>query len=87
MKVINDYGNLIYDTEYPACAIECCQSQGEWYAFITVLDLGFPESRLKKPIKKQYWGRYDPDNEESSIHDILHHGGKWPLLRKRVKWI
>ena len=86
MKVTNEYGNLVYDEENQDCSIEFCQSQGKVYAFITALDYGISHTPRILPLQKQYWGEYNLNKQQDSIREILHNGGKWPLLTNRVEW-
>ena len=80
MKVINDSGNLVYDSSHPMYSIKLCQSQGELFAFVTALYLGFPSCRLSQPIPKRCWGKFCWSDEKVSMLSILEDGGKWPDL-------
>lgn len=85
MKVANDMGTLVYDSEHPLCSMKLCNSQGQLYAFLTVLDMGMPHCPLNPPHQKRYWGRFSWEDEVGSIAAILHNGGKWPQLAGRDK--
>lgn len=74
--------NLLFDDQHPDCLLEVSSSQGKRFAFVQALDLGMKGNRLKKPIKKRYWGAFCFENKEASIEAILQTGGLWPDLPK-----
>lgn len=80
MRVENSSGNLVFDTSHPDCSMRLAESQGQVYAFIVALDMGMGDVPLEQPIKKRYWGKFSYESEKESIRQILHTGGKWPLL-------
>jgi hypothetical protein len=80
MKVFNDEQNLVFDNADPRCVVYTCQGLNGTYGFIQCLDLGWPECRLLAPEIKRYWGPWDANNPEDSIHRIIAKGGKWPAL-------
>lgn len=80
MQVVNDFGNLLFDDEQKDCKVITANCHGQTFAFIQVLDLGNPGNRLRKPGKRRYWGRFDPNRPEQSIKAIMGSGGKWPML-------
>lgn len=82
MRVENEIGNLVYDSENKLCTMQVVSCQGALFAFIVALDIGMETSRLSKPEPKHYWGLFSYDNEEESIREILATGGKWPVLLK-----
>ncbi|MEJ1414251.1 MAG: hypothetical protein RPU13_13515 [Candidatus Sedimenticola sp. (ex Thyasira tokunagai)] len=81
MKIENETGNLIYDTDNPLCSIEVVSCQGELFAFVVALDIGMIHCRLSIPHQKRYWGKFSWDDEAGSIRGILANGGKWPNLK------
>lgn len=81
--VTNDGGNLVFDSSHPGCRRVLQQTHGEQYIFIQALDIGYPQSRLTKPQKVRYWGKYNAAQPESSIIDILHNGSEWPDLSEK----
>jgi hypothetical protein len=80
MKVFNDEQNIVFDDADPRCFVLTCNSLGGTYGFVQCLDLGWPECRLSVPGIKRYWGPYDVNNPDDSIHRIIAKGGKWPAL-------
>ncbi|RLW64709.1 MAG: hypothetical protein B6D73_10780 [gamma proteobacterium symbiont of Stewartia floridana] len=84
MRVVNEFGNLVFDDDDPRCANEICTAQGEQFAFVTALDIGAPGSRLSEPLTKRYWGRFDWRDKAVSVRNILSTGRKWPRLICRV---
>lgn len=81
MRVANDSGNLVYDSENPLCTMDAYHSQGKNFAFLTVMDIGSENCPIDPPMTKRYWGEFSWDDQESSIERILATGGKWPDLR------
>lgn len=79
MIIMNQSGNLKYDSEHKKCSIEVVSGQDGLYAFLTCLDIGLDGSL---EIQNRYWGRFSWDCEEDSILNILHNGGSWPHLVK-----
>lgn len=77
MKVRSN--QLLFDSEDPRCKMVLNQSQGQQYAFITVLDEGMSHAPLKDSVQ-QYWGRYCPHSPQDSVQLIMENGGKWPQL-------
>lgn len=73
MRVAASNG-LVYDDSNPLCSMEVSRSQGENYAFITVIEEKWPDHT------KRYWGRFDFDDKEGSLIEIMETGGKWPDL-------
>lgn len=82
MRVENEIGNLVYDSESNLCTIQVVSSQGQQFAFITALDIGDQGSYINNPDKKYYWGVFSWKDEEASIREILATGGKWPTLNQ-----
>lgn len=80
IQVKNEGGNIIFDSSIEGCVYHLCESQGETYAFVQALDIGFPHARLTKPQRVRYWGRFDRNQKAASIVEILHTGGEWPDL-------
>lgn len=85
MKVENHNGSLIYDPEHPQCTMVVSSTQGQLFAFITVLDVGMPHARLSTPHQKRYWGAFSWEDQAGSIREIMNNGGKWPVLDHYVK--
>ncbi|KZY32536.1 MULTISPECIES: hypothetical protein [unclassified Oleiphilus] len=83
MKVINDTENLVYDSGHLMCRIIFNTAVGQDYAFVSFMDVGFDHCRLKKPIRKRYWGPWDHDDPEGSLKLIMDWGGKWDELTKQ----
>lgn len=80
IKVTNDSGNIIFDSSMKGCKYQLCESQGETFAFVQALDIGYSHARLKKPQRVRYWGKFDRNQKAASIIEILHTGGEWPDL-------
>lgn len=64
---------LLYDEEDPRCFKILSIAQGERFAFVQVIDLGTGNP-------KRYWGAWQPEDETSSLLEIMSFGGKWPNL-------
>ena len=77
-----EINNLLFDDNEEDCFYELASTNGEQFAFVQVLDLGSPSARLSKPIKKQYWGRWEGCNKEASVLQIMSYGGKLPNLER-----
>lgn len=77
MKILNDIGNLLYDSENPLCGLKITSSQGNLFAFVTCLDIGGIDREPEKCDQRQYWGEYSHSDPEGAIKEILHTGGKW----------
>ncbi|WP_067585243.1 hypothetical protein [Endozoicomonas ascidiicola] len=84
MKIVNDQNNMIFDDQDSRCFMRVIRCQGQNFAFLVCLDLGWPDCRLKQPIPKRYWGNFSWDEKESSIKEIMHNGAKWDDLREAV---
>lgn len=80
MKVEID--NLLYDQALPNCFMTLNYAQGQCFAFVQALDIGFAEARLEKPKPVRYWGVMDCAHAKESLQQILTTGGKWPTLPK-----
>lgn len=80
MKVENN--DLVYADDLEGCSFTIAQTNGKYYAFVQVLDLGAKHCRFKKPMKKRYWGPWDANHPEHSMLNIIKHGGPWPDLPK-----
>ena len=80
MQVTNGVGNLIYDDADGRCFVRTESADGQTFAFIQCLDLGFAHARHDPPLLTRYWGFWDPDDPEGSIKQIMAYGGKWPDL-------
>jgi len=83
MKLINKYGNLAYDSENEMCDVSFSCVAGIKYAFVTFIDIGMGHCKLKRPIKKRYWGPWDDYDSEGSMEWIMNYGGKWDQLIKQ----
>ncbi len=80
LKITNESRNLLFDETHPDCTMQLCQSQGDIFAFLTVLDVDVDKPIPKNPHTRQYWGKFSNNDTENSIREILHTGGKWPVL-------
>lgn len=81
MKVMNDLNNMVFDDQDSRCFLRVHHCQGQKFAFVVCLDLGWPDCRLQEPIPKRYWGKFSWDNKEASIKQIMHSGAKWDDLQ------
>ena len=81
MIVVNDGGNLVYDSESPLCEFITTRTFGQNYAFIQCIDAS-PEEHAQGKNRglKRYWGPFDWDTKEQDIEGIMETGGKWPTL-------
>lgn len=74
---IETFTGLVYDETDPICLCLLSDSQNRVFAFIQALDTGF-DGQQRHPAR--YWGEFDHEAPEDSIHQILSNGGKWPQL-------
>ena len=84
MIIMNDLKNMMFDDHDPRCFLRVHFCEGQNFAFVTCLDLGWPDCRLQEPIPKRYWGKFSWDDKEASIKKIMHSGAKWDDLREAV---
>jgi hypothetical protein len=70
--------NLVFDGSDKRCGIIFSYAQGQNFAFIQCFDPNQKKDSIHS--RKEYWGRWDWDNPESSMLHILESGGKWPEL-------
>lgn len=74
MRVLVSSG-LLYDDANPLCGKILDRSQGQNFAFVQCVEEKHPDD-----YPRRYWGRWDFEDEERSMREILECGGKWPNL-------
>jgi hypothetical protein len=79
MRIETD-SNLVFDTKHPRCSLDVTSCQGEFYAFVSALDVGPRQAPLDEARQARYWGKFSWRDQEGSVLAILERGGKWPTL-------
>lgn len=70
-----EVNGLLYEEGHPDCLLIQSSTSSGSYAFVQVLD-------IDTQMVKRYWGPFDIEQPETSIENIMRHGGNWPALLK-----